>query len=184
MKKLQFIILTVLLLSSTIVSAQKYITKTGFIRFFSHSTLEDIEATNKQVNSALDISSGDFVFKVLMKSFEFEKATMQEHFNEKYVESDKFPNANFKGVITNLKEINFNKNGTYPATISGDLTIHGVTKKVQEKGTFQVVDGKIIGQSKFKISLKDYNVVIPSAVTNNISDMIEITVDVSLEKLK
>jgi polyisoprenoid-binding protein YceI len=184
MKKLQFFILTVLLLSATLVNAQKYITKTGFIRFYSHTAMEDIDANNKQVNSALDITTGDFVFKLLMKSFEFEKALMQEHFNEKYVESDKFPNASFKGKVTNLKEINFTKNGTYQAIIDGELTIHGVTKKIQEKGTFQVTEGKIIGQAKFKISLKEYNVVIPSAVTNNISDLIEMTVDVSLEKLK
>ena len=184
MKKLQFIFLTGLIFTATLVNAQKYITKTGFIRFFSQASLEKIEANNKQVNSALDITTGDFIFKVLMKSFEFEKALMQEHFNENYVESDKFPNASFKGKVTNLKDINFTKNGTYQATIDGDLTIHGVTKKVQEKGTFDVKDGKIIGQSKFNISLKDYNVIIPKTVVNNISDMIEITVDVSLEKLK
>jgi polyisoprenoid-binding protein YceI len=184
MKKLQFILFTGLIFSASLVNAQKYITKTGFIRFYSHTSMEDIDANNKQVNSALDISTGDFVFKVLMKSFEFEKALMQEHFNEKYIESDKFPNASFKGKVTNFKDINFTKNGTSQAIIDGELTIHGVTKKIQEKGTFQVTEGKIIGQSKFKISLKEYNVVIPSAVTNNISDLIEITVDVSLEKLK
>jgi polyisoprenoid-binding protein YceI len=183
MKKLQFILLTGLIFTATLVNAQKYITKTGFIRFFSQASLEKIEANNKQVNCALDITTGDFIFKVLMKSFEFEKALMQEHFNENYVESDKFPNASFKGKVTNLKDVNFNKNGTYQATIDGDLTIHGVTKKVQEKGTFDVKDGKIIGQSKFNISLKEYNVIIPKTVVNNISDMIEITVDVSLEKL-
>jgi len=183
MKKLQFILLTGLILSGTLVNAQKYITKTGFIRFYSHAAIENIEANNKQVNCALDISTGDFVFKVLMKSFEFEKALMQEHFNDDYVESDKIPNASFKGKVTNFKDINFTKNGTYQATIDGDLTIHGITKKIQEKGTFEVTAGKIVGQAKFNISLKEYNVIIPKTVVNNISDMIEITVDVSLEKL-
>jgi polyisoprenoid-binding protein YceI len=183
MKKSLLLLFFGLLLSVSVVNAQKYITKSGFIRFYSHASLENIEATNKQVNSALDITTGDFIFKVLMKSFEFEKALMQEHFNENYVESDKFPNASFKGKVLNMKEINFTKNGTYTATIEGDLTIHGVTKKVQEKGTFDVKDGKIVGQAKFNISLKEYNVIIPKTVVNNISDMIEITVDVSLEKL-
>jgi polyisoprenoid-binding protein YceI len=184
MKKLHILILTGLLLSATFVNAQKYMTKTGSIRFYSHTPMEDIEATNKQVNSALDITSGEFIFKLLMKGFEFEKALMQEHFNENYVESDKYPNASFKGKALNLKDLNFSKDGTYPATIEGDLTIHGVTKKITEKGTFEVKGGKIIGKSKFNISLKDYNVIIPKAVVNNISDIIEITVDVSLEKLK
>ena len=184
MKILQFLILTGLLFSATFTHAQKYITKAGFIQFYSHASLENIQAANKQVNSAIDISTGEFVFKVLMKSFEFEKALMQEHFNENYVESDKFPNASFKGKVMNMKEINFTKNGSYQAIIEGDLTIHGVTKKVQEKGTFDVRDGKIIGQAKFNISLKEYNIMIPKTVVNNISDMIEITIDVSLEKLK
>ena len=184
MKKLHLFILTGLLLSASMVNAQKYMTKTGSIRFYSHTAMEDIEATNKQVNSALDITSGEFIFKLLMKGFEFEKALMQEHFNENYVESDKFPNASFKGKVLNLKDINFAKDGVYPATIEGELNIHGVTKKIQEKGTFEVKGGKIIGKAKFNISLKEYNVVIPKTVVNNISDIIEITVDVSLEKLK
>ena len=87
-------------------NAQKFITKTGHIKFFSDSPLEKIEAHNHQVNAALDASTGDFVFKVLEKSFEFNKALMQEHFNENYVESDKFPNALFSGKITNIKDVN------------------------------------------------------------------------------
>ena len=83
-------------------NAQKYITKNGYIKFYSETPIETIEAHNRQVNSALDRETGDFVFKVLMRSFEFEKALMQEHFNENYVESENFPNATFKGKVTNL----------------------------------------------------------------------------------
>jgi polyisoprenoid-binding protein YceI len=163
--------------------SQKYITKTGNINFMSKASMENIAAKNNQVNCALDISTGDFVFKVLMKSFEFEKALMQEHFNENYVESDKFPNASFQGKVVNMKEINFNKPGIYKATIEGNLTIHGVSKKVTEPGTFEIKDNKISGKSKFNISLKEYNVIIPNTVVNNISDQIEINIAVSLEKL-
>lgn len=163
--------------------AQKYITKTGHIRFFSSTPMEDIEAHNRQVNSALDEQTGDFVFKVLMKSFGFEKALMQEHFNENYAESDKFPSASFSGKVLNIKELDFSKNGVYPVTVEGDLTIKGVTKKVTEKGTFEVKDGKISGKSTFTILLADYNFKIPNAVANNISKTIQIDVDVNLEKL-
>src|SRR5271157_4358881 len=120
----------VLILSSPVLYAQKYLTKNGYIRFYSHASLEDIEAKNNQVNSALDITTGDFIFKVLMKSFEFKKALMQEHFNENYVESEKYPNANFKGKITNFSEVHFTVPGKYEANVEGDLTIHGITKHI------------------------------------------------------
>jgi polyisoprenoid-binding protein YceI len=179
--------LTSLLLLLTLglgsVQAQKYITKNGHIRFFSSTSVEDIEAHNRQVNSALDQQTGDFVFKVLMKSFQFEKALMQEHFNENYVESDKFPNASFVGKVLNIKDIDFAKNGSYNATVEGELTIKGVTKKVAEKGTFEVKDGKVTGKSTFNVLLSDYDIKIPNTVASNISKSIQIDVDVNLEKL-
>lgn len=182
MKKFQFIILAILLLSAPFANAQRYLTKTGTINFYSKTPMETIDATTKQVTSALDITQGDFIFKVQMLSFEFKQALMQEHFNENYVESDKYPNAIFKGKVTNLKDITLTKNGTYPAIIEGDMTIHNVTNKIKETGTFEVKDGKIIGKAKFKISIKSYNVIIPALVKDNISDLMEITVDVTLEK--
>jgi polyisoprenoid-binding protein YceI len=176
------IIIILALMTIQSASAQRFITKTGHIRFYSDAPLEKIEANNRQVNSALDAGTGDFVFRVLMKSFEFEKALMQEHFNENYVESDKFPNATLLGKITNIKEVNPEKNGIYPVNIEGKLTIHGVTKTIKETGTFEVKQGKIIGKSKFNILLSDYKVDIPGAVVKNISKTVEITVDVTLDK--
>lgn len=77
--------------------------------------MEKIEAINKQVNAAIDLSTNQIVFKVLMKSFEFEKALMQEHFNENYVESDKYPNATFNGKIINLKAADLDKGKAKPS---------------------------------------------------------------------
>ena len=125
------------------VSAQRYITKNGHIKFYSETPMETIEANNQQVNSALDISTGDFVFKVLMKSFEFEKALMQEHFNENYVESDKYPNSTFKGKVLNITDYDFKSNNSYDVIVEGDLSMHGVTKKITEKGTLTVSDNGI-----------------------------------------
>ncbi|MCX6267217.1 MAG: YceI family protein [Bacteroidetes bacterium] len=163
-------------------NAQKYITKTGYIKFYSASPLEKIEAHNRQVNSALDISTGGFVFKVLMKSFEFEKALMQEHFNENYVESDKFPSATFAGKVTNIKDVNTGKDGIYEANVEGKLTLHGVTKDIKQKGSFEMKQGRLIGKAKFNIAVADYNITIPGNVGNNISKTIEVTVDITLDK--
>lgn len=165
-------------------TAQKYMTKTGYIKFYSETPIETIQAENKQVNAALDIEKGDLVFKVLMKSFMFEKALMQEHFNENYVESDKFPNATLQAKVTNLSQADFLKEGTHEAIIEGDLTIHGVTRKISEKGTFTVKDGgSIHGTSKFYVKPQDYDIKIPGAVMKNIAESIEVTVDVNLIKM-
>lgn len=182
MKKIAFIAV-IALLSIQGLFAQRYLTKNGKISFFSEAPLENIEARNSQVNCALDTQTGDLVFKVLMKSFQFEKALMQEHFNENYVESDTYPNSTFEGKVVNLDEIDFTKNGLYPAEIEGDLTIHGVTKTIREKGTFEILDEKIKGASKFTILLADYDISIPAPVADNIAKEIEISVDIMLEKL-
>ena len=175
----------ILLLGANTITAQKFMTKNGNIRFYSETPMETIEATNSQVNAALDSQTGDLVFKVLIKSFNFEKALMQEHFNENYMESDKFPNSTFQGKVTNLSAIDFKQEGTYDAVIEGDLTIHGVTKKISEKGTFTVKAGdKIHGNSKFNVKPADYSIKIPGAVVKNIAETIEVTVDIELAKMQ
>lgn len=183
MKKIASAILLVMMVSVAAI-AQNYVTKTGHIKFYSETPVEVIEAHNHAVNSALNPNKGDFVFKVLIKSFEFEKALMQEHFNENYMESDQYPNATFKGKIVNIEDIDFSNAGTYDAVVKGDLSIHGVTKEVEEKGTFTVVDRKVQGKSVFNVLLDDYKIKVPGAVKKQISESIEITVDVMLEEVK
>ena len=178
------ILTAMLLLITTVGHAQRYITKNGYIKFYSETPIETIEAHNRQVNSALDSETGDFVFKVLMKSFEFEKALMQEHFNENYVESDKYPNAMFKGKVTNLDQVDFSTAGEYRAIVEGLLTIHGVDREIREAGTLTVGDGMVRGNCKFIVKPADYDIRIPKAVINNIAEEIEVTVDVSLEEFK
>jgi polyisoprenoid-binding protein YceI len=183
MKKTSLLLLLIVLFSTQFYG-QRFITKTGHIFFYSEAPMETIEAHNKQVNAAIDTQTGDMVFKVLMKSFIFEKALMQEHFNENYVESDKFPNATFKGKVTNLDEIDFSKTGKYPAIVEGSLTIHGKSNPVKAKGEFIIEEDLIHSTSKFKIEIADYNISIPGAVTGKISEEIEITIDVKLKEYK
>jgi len=180
--KLRSLAIAALILISFASRAQIFNTKTGVIHFISDAKLEKNEATNKQVNSALNTATGEFGFKVLITGFEFEKALMQEHFNENYMESGKYPLSTFSGKVTNLKDINFGKDGVYNAVVEGDLTIHGVTNKVKETGTFEVKGGKIRGRSTFTIKLKDYNINIPTAVFNKLSETIQIDVDVTMDK--
>ncbi|MES2430075.1 MAG: YceI family protein [Bacteroidota bacterium] len=179
MKKVFFCLLVVLI-TNVNAYAQKYFTKNGYISFFSKAKLENIKADHNQVLSTLDIGTGDMQFSLLIKGFHFPKATMEEHFNEDYMESDKYPKATFKGKITNLAQIDFTKDGTYNATVSGDLTMHGVTKKnFSTSGTITIKDGKISANSKFNVLLKDHNIKIPKVMASNIAETIEITVTCS-----
>ncbi len=165
-----------LLVAGYSANAQKYMTKNGFIGFYSHTPLEDIKAENNQVAAVLDAGTGEMVFQVLIKSFHFEKALMEEHFNENYMESEKYPKSTFKGKITNLSSVNFSKNGTYDVTVEGDLTLHNVTNKVNAKGTIEVITGGINANSKFNIAPEDYKIEIPGVVREKISRNLEVTV--------
>ena len=176
--KTNILVLIVLLLTPS-VFAQKLISKNGHIRFYSHTPLEDIEADNNQVVSILDPSTGTIQFSLLVKSFEFKRALMQEHFNENYMESDKIPKAGFTGKITNLDKINLKKNGTYPAEVTGDLSIHGVTKSFSTSGTITVDRNSVRAVTKFSLVPKDFNIEIPSVVENKIAKEIEVNVDVT-----
>lgn len=176
---MKFKLIILLFILCPLLTAQKYIARNGHVWFFSHTPVEDIEAHNNQAVSILDPATGDLEYTLLIKSFEFKKALMQEHFNENYMESDKFPKSSFKGKISNLDKIDFNKNGEYQAEVKGDLTIHGVTKPVNVNGTV-IVNGKnVTSKAKFIVAPKDYDIKIPAVVEKNIAKEIDVNVDVT-----
>ena len=183
--KSYFLAILIFFSTTVIVSAQdKFFTKSGKISFYSKASLENIEAHNKTVTCVLDAKTGNMQFAVMIKAFEFEKALMQEHFNENYLESHKFPKAEFKGQVINNSEINYSKDGKYTARVKGKLTLHGQTKDVESTGTIVVKGGKLDAGATFNIALADYNVTIPAMVKDNISKTVSVTVDCSLEPLK
>jgi polyisoprenoid-binding protein YceI len=175
MKKL--VMMMVLLGAAIGAYAQKYMTRTGKVSFFSATSLENIEAFNNEVASVLDAKTGDVVFQVPIKSFKFEKALMQEHFNENYMESDKYPKAEFKGKVTDISSVNFAKDGTYNVKTTGKLTMHGVTKDVTVPGTITVKGKDVTTNTKFKVKTADYNISIPKLVEGKIAKEIEVTVN-------
>ena len=184
MKKVFFVCLC--MMAVTLAGAQNiYLTKTGKISFNSRAkSPEKVEADNNEVSSIFNSQSGEMVFAVLVKSFHFESALMEEHFNENYVESNKYPKSTFKGKLVNLSAVNFLKDGVYPVTAEGDLTFHGVTKKLTSTGSLTIKGGKIIAVSKFGMKLKDFNVSIPSLVADKISEEIDIVVECNYELKK
>ena len=180
-----FLLATAFLFSMPALKAQdKFFTKKGKIFFNATAKLEKVEATNRAVISVMDIKSGNIQFSVMLKGFEFDKALMQEHFNENYVESDKYPKAEFSGQITNNSEINYAKDGAYTAKVKGKLQMHGETKDVEATGKVTVNSGKLELSSDFNILLSDFKISIPGLVKENISNQTKISVDCLMDPLK
>jgi polyisoprenoid-binding protein YceI len=177
--RIYLLLLLPLLFSGFSIQKGKYMTNTGKISFYSSAPIENIEARNNKVTSILDTDNGSIVFSLNIKDFTFEKSLMQEHFNENYMESDKYPKSTFNGKITNLAEVNFNQDGKYNATIEGALTIHNVTKQVKATGTMEVKGGKIMANAKFPVRLADYSIEIPTIVFKNIAEVVDVTVDMA-----
>ena len=154
--------------------AQKFTSEKGTISFFSDAALEDIKAENTMVGSLFNATSGDLVYIVKIKDFRFEKSLMREHFNEKYMETEKYPKSTFQGKITGFKA---NITGEQKVKAVGKLNIHGVTRDVEIPGTVTFANGKVSLQSKFIVKLVDYNIKIPKIVWQNIAEEIEVKID-------
>lgn len=180
MKNIRIAGLLILLLLSNKSLAQKYKSVSSSVHFFSDAPMEDIEATNLDGQSAINLSTGEIVFSIPIKSFEFEKSLMQEHFNENYLESDKYPTATFKGIVTG-----FNKDaeGWQKAWAEGSMIIHGVQNELSVEGEFKIEKGSIESKSKFPISLKDYKIKIPKVVFYNIAEVVEVTITFTYEPI-
>lgn len=164
-------------LTTLSLSAQsRYIDRSGKASFFSSAPLEDIEAHTQQVVSVLDVQSGEIAASMLMRSFNFRKALMEEHFNESYVESHKYPKAVFKGKITNIGNLDFEKDGNLTLDVNGEITLHGVTKPLRIKAEATVAAGKIQAKALFPLTVADFEIEVPRLVINNIAEVVEVTV--------
>lgn len=170
-------------ISGILCGQGKYLTNTGKIGFYSHTALEDIKAENQVVAGVIDAASGEVAIIVKMTDFQFVKKMMQEHFNENYVESEKFPKATFNGIILNNSEVDYSKEGVTEVRVEGDMTIHGKTTKVSSEGSIEVISGGIIARTKFLLNPEDYDIKIPRVVRGNIAESLEITVELHAQAI-
>lgn len=169
--------LTTLLIATNIAVAQKYVVEKSQVIFFSDALIEDITAENKKVSGIFNAANGEVVFSVPIKSFKFAKALMQEHFNEKYLESEKFPKANYQGRIEGFD----NAKTTQSVKSRGKLTIHGQTQDVEIPGTLSRQGTKLRMVGKFMVRLADYQIEIPQLFLQNIAEEVEVTFDFVLK---
>lgn len=186
MKKCCTALLFLLLFSATLVAQKKLFTKTGLITFNSKTSIEKIQAVNKKVLAVLDVATNKIEFAILIKGFEFEKALMQEHFNENYLESDKFPKATFKGKFDDTNfTILAEENKTVTVNISGNLTLHGVTKPVTAKALITTKNKTVSAASTLTILLSDYSIKIPAVNKNSVNNQVQININLAnLQEMK
>lgn len=163
---------TFIFLLGTSAFAQKYLSQESYIRFYSEAPLEDIEAINEEARSVLDLETNFIVATVPITGFQFEKKLMQEHFNENYLESEKYPQATLKAQLEGLDLNDPDKE----VTAKGELTIHGVTNEVELVGTVVKNGNGLTIDTVFMIELKEYKIKIPKAVFYNIAESVEVTV--------
>ncbi|MFN0173553.1 MAG: YceI family protein [Saprospiraceae bacterium] len=164
-------------------TGQKFFTRDGKIKFDAtvSASIEKVDAMSNSATCVLDAANGNFQWAVLIKGFQFEKALMQEHFNENYMESGKYPKATFVGKITNLNEVPLSINGTYNAIVSGQMTIHGVTKDITTNGAITVNGSTVKVNAGFSLKLADYNISIPALVSDKVAKEVKVLVDARLE---
>ena len=174
-----FYFLVCLLVLGTSANAQKFESSKSYSKFYSSAPMEDIEATNETVKSIIDLDKGEMVYSVKIKDFQFEKSLMQEHFNENYLESEKYPKSTVAGTIKGWNT----QEGEQDVTVAGKLSIHGITKDVEISGKLNYSVDKVTVLAKFPVELKDYKVKIPKALFYNIAESVEVTVDFEYKKL-
>jgi polyisoprenoid-binding protein YceI len=169
-------LLTVIVILGLVYPAksQKFSVKSSEITFFSEAPIENITASNHKISGLLDISNNELVFSVPIKDFEFEKSLMKDHFNEKYMETDKYPKAIFQGRIFGL---NVDSKERQDVSVIGKLTIHGVTHEIKVNGTIIFVSKVITAESKFKVRLEEYKIKIPQLLWNNIAEEVEVSIN-------
>jgi hypothetical protein len=163
----------VLMSLASVSTAQKFTTEKSNVTFFSSATIEDIKAENIKSVSIYNQETSDVAFSIPIKDFEFDKSLMKEHFNEKYMDTEKYPKATFQGKFSGFGS----GTGAQRVQAKGKLTIHGVTREVEIPGTMEWVAGKINAMAKFKVKLEDYKIKIPQLLWQNIAEEVEVTVE-------
>jgi len=178
MKKILSLLFIALTLS---VSAQKFKNTSSKISFLSDAPLEDIYAESKKSTSVFDATNKKIVVVMKPNTFVFKNPMMQEHFNEDYMESDKFPKATISGDI--VGDYDVTKDGSYDVTLKGKLTIHGVEKEREIKGKIIVKNGKVSVEAKFAIKVADHGIKIPSMKVKNIAEVVEVSVNIEYKEI-
>jgi len=162
--------------------AQIYMADSCRVSFFSKTSMENIEAINSISKPVMSTATGDIQISISNESFVFKSGLMQEHFNEDYIESAKYPHSVFKGKVN--EKIDYTKDGVNQVTVTGTMNMHGVTKTITIPGTITMQNGMILLSAKFDIKMIDYNIKVPSVLGSNLSDHVAVTLTTTMKPYK
>ncbi len=184
MKKIPFILFLIINCQLSIVnsSAQIFTVKSGSVSFFSETSMENIDATATNVQSIVNAQMKTVAVIVPVRSFKFKSDLMQEHFNEKYMESDKYPNATFSGKVN--ENVDLMLDGCYRVTTTGKMNMHGVEKEMTFPGTATVKNNELSVESEFPIAIKDFKIEIPKLLFQNIADTVKVKMNIIYQPYK
>ncbi len=174
MKKNYFLLIIFCLFASFGFAQNLFSLSKGKVSFYSYAPIENIEAHTNQFGSMINSTNREIAVIIPIRNFKFEKQLMQDHFNEKYMESEKFPKASFKGTLQ--QEIDWSLDSTYDVSAIGILTIHGVEKEMILSGKMSVMKNEITIEADFKVALKDFNIVIPKLLFENLAEVIDVKI--------
>lgn len=180
--KAKLMVLVSLIVTGQSMAQSRLIDKEGTAHFFSEAPLEDIEAKNEQVIGAIDLNKGTLAVTMFMKDFHFEKSLMEEHFNENYIESEKYPRATFSGKLKGFSSLDFSENGTFEASATGDIEMHGVSRPLVTKVKFIVTEYGVSASTKFDLSVADFDIDIPKLVIKNIAEVVQVDATFNFKK--
>ncbi len=181
MKNSLFALMMIIISTFSLHAQGKFYSKKAVVSFNASTPVEDIEAQTSTGTIVLDAQTGKLESSVLISAFQFKRALMQEHFNENYMESSKFPKAVFKGEITNLSEVNFKKDGTYKVKVKGTMDMHGVKKEMTSDGTLTVAGNNMkLISADFIIKCADYDIKIPSVVADKVAKEVKVKLSADL----
>lgn len=179
MRNLTGLLILFLILRTASFAQSTVSTREGEVSFFSSAPLEDIRATNDRVRAVMNTSTGEILIRIRIDEFNFRKALMQRHFNEDYLESHLYPEAQFSGIILGFEKESLS-NVPRQVSVEGEMTIHGVRRSISEKGTIRKSGKGIICEAVFNIRVADYDVKIPRLLTRNIGEEVEVTLQLDL----
>lgn len=161
-----------ILLSREVLQAQGFVAEKSVISFFHEAPVEDIYATNDKSTGSFDPLSGAMEFKTNIADFEFKKSLMKQHFNEKYMESDKFPQATFTGTLVGFR---LDQQGKQPVRAKGQLNVHGVKREVDIAGTAEVQGKLLLLHATFEVRFEDHRIRIPQLFWRTVAESVEVT---------
>lgn len=173
-------LILICLLFSTQLIAQQFYSNKGQISFFSEAPIENISAINENVSAIIDSQTGGFAFRLKIEDFTFPNSLMQEHFNESYLESEKYPLSTFTGVIDNFSDLDLSTKQNL--VVNGSLSMHGISKDAQMKATAHLINEELYITSTFDVALEDYDIDIPKIMMYKIAELIKVVVEIKLQK--